>query len=145
MLSCERPHGLYSPWNFPGQNTGVGSHSPSPGDLPNPGIEPKSPVLGANSLPTEPPRKPSKNTGVGSLSLLQQIFPTQEWNRGLLHCRRIHCQLSHQEASSGLRQGGTNCHVPCHCVRFQVAFPLGCVFSSGYKCHSVKLELFKPF
>ena len=32
----------------------------------------------------------------GSLSLLQQIFPTQEWNRGLLHCRRILYQLSYK-------------------------------------------------
>ena len=44
-------------------------------DLPNPGIEPRSPELQADSLPAEPPGKP-KNTGVGSLSLLQQIFPT---------------------------------------------------------------------
>ena len=36
-----------------------------------------------DSLPAEPPGK-SKNTGVGSLSLLQQIFPTQELNWGLL-------------------------------------------------------------
>ena len=43
-----RPHGLYSPWASPGQNTGV-----------------------------------------GSLSLLQRIFPTQELNQGLLHCREI--------------------------------------------------------
>ena len=34
------------------------------------------------------------NTGVGSLSLLQLIFPTQESNHGLLHCRRILDQLS---------------------------------------------------
>ena len=40
-----QPHGLYSPWNSPGQNTGVGCHSPSPGDLPNPEIEPRSPAL----------------------------------------------------------------------------------------------------
>ena len=39
------PHGLYSPWNSPGQNTGVGSLFPSPGDLTNPGIEPRSPAL----------------------------------------------------------------------------------------------------
>ena len=39
------PHGLYSPWNSPGQNTGVGSLLPSPGDLPNPGLEPRSPAL----------------------------------------------------------------------------------------------------
>ena len=43
-----RPHGLYSPWN-----------------------------------------SPSQNTGVGSLSLLQWIFPTQGLNPGLSHCRRI--------------------------------------------------------
>ena len=35
-----------------------------------------------------------KNTGVGSLSLLQQIFLTQEYNQGLLHCRQILYQLS---------------------------------------------------
>ena len=49
------PHGLYSPWNSPYQNTGVGSHS-----------------------------------------LLQGIFPTQRSNPGLQHCRWILYQLSHQ-------------------------------------------------
>ena len=68
---------------------------PSPGDLPNSGIKPRSPTLQADSLPAEPPGKP-KNTGVGSLFLLQWIFPTQESNRGLLHCRRILYQLSYQ-------------------------------------------------
>ena len=38
-----------------------------------------------------------KHTGVGSLSLLQQIFLTKESNRGLLHCRQILYQLSYQE------------------------------------------------
>ena len=53
-LSCPtlQPHGLFNPWNSPGQNTGV-----------------------------------------GSLSLLQGIFPTQELNRGLRHCRWILYQL----------------------------------------------------
>src|SRR5574337_976659 len=32
---------------------------PSPGDLPNPGIEPRSPALRADALPSEPPGKPS--------------------------------------------------------------------------------------
>ena len=50
---------------------------PSPGDLPNPGIEPRSPSLQVDSLPVEPQGK-SKNTGVGRLSLLQPIFPIQE-------------------------------------------------------------------
>ena len=66
-----------------------------PGDLPNPGIEPRSLALQVDSLPSEPPGKPMI-TRVGSLSLLQGIFPTQEWNQGLLHCRRILYQLSHQ-------------------------------------------------
>jgi len=68
---------------------------PPPGDLPNPGIKPWSPALQVDSLPTEPPRKP-KNTGVGSLSLLQEIFPTQELNWGLLYCGQILYQLSYQ-------------------------------------------------
>ena len=50
---------------------------PSAGDLPNLGIEPRSPVLQVDSLPAESQGKP-KNTGVGCLSLLQWIFLTQE-------------------------------------------------------------------
>ena len=68
---------------------------PSPGDLPDPMIEPRSPALQADSLPAEPQWKP-KNTGVGSLSLLQGIFSTQELNWGLLHCRWILYHLNHQ-------------------------------------------------
>ena len=47
------------------------------GNLPNPGIKPSSPALQADSLPSKAPGKP-KNTGVGSLTLLQGIFLTQE-------------------------------------------------------------------
>ena len=61
---------------------------PSPGDLPNPGIEPMCPTLQADSLLSEPPGKP-KNTGVSSLSILQWIFLIQKSNRGLLHCSWI--------------------------------------------------------
>ena len=46
---------------------------PSPGDLPNPGIKPRSPTSQVDSLPAEPQGK-SKNIGTGSLSLLQWIF-----------------------------------------------------------------------
>ena len=67
---------------------------PSPGNLPNPGIKPRSPTLQVDSLPAEPQGRP-KNTGVGSLSLLQPIFQTQEWKRGLRLCRRILHQLSY--------------------------------------------------
>ena len=55
MSDSLQPHRLYSLWNFPGQNTGV-----------------------------------------GSLALLQGIFPTQGLNPGHLHCRRILYQLSHK-------------------------------------------------
>ena len=68
---------------------------PSPGNLPSPRVEPRSPALQVDSLPAEPPGKP-KNPGVGSLSLLQWIFPTQELNQGLLHCRQILYQQSYQ-------------------------------------------------
>ena len=43
----------------------------------NPGIESRSPALQADSLPSEPSGKP-KNTGVGSLFLLQGKFLTQD-------------------------------------------------------------------
>ena len=55
----------------------------------------RSPTLQADSLPAEPQGKP-KNTGVGSLSLIQWIYPTQESNWDLLHCRQILYQLSYQ-------------------------------------------------
>ena len=67
----------------------------SPADLPNPGIQPRSPTLQADTLPAEPQGK-TENTGMGSPSLLQWISPTQELNWGLLHCRRIFNQLSYQ-------------------------------------------------
>ena len=59
------------------------------------GIEPRYPTLQAHFLSAEAQRKP-KNTGVGSLCLLQQIFPNQESNQGLLHCRQILYQLSYE-------------------------------------------------
>ena len=57
--------------------------------------QPRSPELQTDSSPAEPQGKP-KNTGVGSRSLLQQIFPTHESNWGLLHCRQILYQLSNK-------------------------------------------------
>ena len=86
---------LCNPMEFSRPEYWSGLPFPSPGDLPNPGIEPRSPALQADSLLAEPPGK-LKNTGVGSLSLLQETFPTQELNQSLLHCRRILYQLSYQ-------------------------------------------------
>ena len=56
-----------------------------------------SPILQADSLPAEPKGEP-KNAGVGSLSLLQGIFPTEESNQGLLYCRQTLYQLSYEES-----------------------------------------------
>ena len=58
-----------------------GQPFPSPGDLPHPGAEPRSSALQADSLPAEPPGKPT-DPGVGSLSLHQWILPMQELNQG---------------------------------------------------------------
>ena len=77
---------------------------PPSGDLPNPEIEPRSPTLQTDSLPSELPGKP-KNTQMGSVSLLQQVFLTQESNWGLLHCRRIFYQLSYQGSPAILFAG----------------------------------------
>ena len=65
---------------------------PSSRDFPNPGFEPMCHSLQMNSLQSEKPGKP-KNTGVGSLSFLQGIFLTQEWNQVPLHCIWILYQL----------------------------------------------------
>ena len=65
------PHGLYPArllclWGFSRQEYWGGLPCPPPGDLPNPGIEPRSLILQVDSLPSEPPGKPMKS-GVGSI------------------------------------------------------------------------------
>ena len=78
-----------------------GQPFPSPGHLPNPGIEPRSPAWQADSLPAEPQGK-TKIVGVGSLSLLQRIFLTQESTRGHLHGRRTLYQLRYQGSEASV-------------------------------------------
>ena len=77
-LACRDPLSI----GFSRQEYWRGLPFPSPGYLPNPGIDPRSPTLQASSLPAEPQGKP-KNTGVGSLSSpaaaaakSQQLCPT---------------------------------------------------------------------
>ena len=104
MLSCSVMSDSVTPWTvdhqaplsmgiLPARTWRRLPCTPS-GDLPDTGIEPSSPTLQADSLPSEPPGKP-KNTGVSSISLIQGNFPTQESNRGLLHCKQILYQLSY--------------------------------------------------
>ena len=88
------PHRLYSSWDPPAQNTGVGSLSFLLGIFPTQGSNPGLPHC----------RRIPKITGMGSLFLLQGIFPTQESNWSLLHCRQILYELNYQ--------GGPDCHWP---------------------------------
>ena len=70
VLSCVRL--FETPWTvayrappsmgFSRQDYWSGLPFPSPGDLPNPGIEPRSPALQTGALPSEPPWKPPKKS-----------------------------------------------------------------------------------
>ena len=91
-------------------------------------IEPRSPTLQADSLPAEPPGKP-KNTGVGGLSLVQGVFPTQESKQGLLHCRRILYQLSYQ--GSPAPGDGTTCLAVPEMLMVCSAWEASCAGKSG--------------
>ena len=53
-----------------------------------------------------PWNSPGQNTGAGGLSLLQEIFPTQGLNPGLMHCRWIHYQLSHKGSANSVSLKG---------------------------------------
>ena len=82
------------PWNSPGKNTGACAC-----------MRAKSlqlcPTL-CNTMDCSLPGSPAMGIlqaitlGVGCCALLQEIFPTQGWNPGLLHCRQILYHLSHQ-------------------------------------------------
>ena len=129
-----QPARLLCPWEFSRQEYRSGLPCTPPGDLPNPGIEPRSPAMQADSLPSEPPRNPQNTvaypfsrgpswprnwtrvycltdwfwaireaqTGVGSHSLLQGIFPTQGLNSGVLHCRQMLYCLNYQGSPEAL-------------------------------------------
>ena len=116
------PHELYSPWNSPSQNTGVGSLSLLQGIFPTQGSNPGLPHCRQILYHQKPERKwshsvvsdslwphgllptrllcpwdwPGKNTGVGCNFLLQEIFLIQGLNPGLPHCRQMLYRLSHQ-------------------------------------------------
>ena len=62
---------------FSRQEYWSGSPFPSPGDLPNPGIEPRSPALGADALTSEPPGKPSSSTDINPL--MQLPYSMNKW------------------------------------------------------------------
>ena len=87
MSDSLQPHGLWAarllcPVGFFRQEHWSGLPCPPPGDLPNPGIELRSPALQADSLPSEPPGKPidyftyiiSKSVNTVSISIYLSNF-----------------------------------------------------------------------
>ena len=92
-----QPHGLYSPWKSPGQNTGVGSLPLLQGIFPTQGSNPSLPHCRQILCQLSHNGSPGMLKWV-AYSLLQRIFQTQESNWGLLHCRRILYQLSYQKS-----------------------------------------------
>ena len=95
VSSFLQPHRLYSPWNPPGQNTGEWVAFPFSRGSSQTGDWTQVSHIAGGSWRAEPQEK-LKNTVLASLPLLQQIFPTQKSNWGLLHCRWILYQLSHK-------------------------------------------------
>ena len=94
-----RPHGLYSPWDSPGQNTGAGSLSLLQGIISNPKIEPKSPALQADSSPAELSGKPLlARMFVGKRSLL-----TSSWFSLCCHSCKPQLSISPQTAMRSRR------------------------------------------
>ena len=90
----------------------------------------RSPALQADSLPAEPQGK-LKNKAVGSLSLLQGIFPIHESSQGLLHCRQNLYQLSDQGDSMEMPNlthlVGTKDYIMGDCSLFKTKYIfLGC-------------------
>ena len=105
-------------------------HSLLQGIFPTQGSNPGLPTLQVDSLPAELQGKP-KNTGVGSLSLLQQISPVQELNRGLLHCGQILFQLSSQGIRPPVQAGSLVWEDPVCC---------GAAKPMRHKCGASALE-----
>ena len=90
-----QPHGLHSPWNSPGQNTGVGSLSLLQGIFPTQGLNPDLLHCGWILYQLSHQGSPGILEWV-AYPFLQGIFPTQESNRGFLHFKWILYQLSYQ-------------------------------------------------
>ena len=114
-----QPYGPHSPWNSPGQNTGVGILSHLQGIFPTQGSNPSLPHC--RRILYQLSHQGSTRILVGSLSLLQGIVLTQELNQGLLHCRWIVYHLSYQGSPSPLmmmpyyRVNYHSTNVPNHC------------------------------
>ena len=95
MSDFLRPHGLYNPWNSPGQNTGVGRCSLFRGSSQS-RDQPSSPALQVDSLPAEPLGKPGPQRIISALVRLVKamVFPVvmygcKSWTTKKAECQRI--------------------------------------------------------
>ena len=136
MSDSLRSHGLYSPWNSPGQNTGVdslsflqgifptqglnpglphcrqilyqlshkenwtGSQFPPPGNLPDPGIKPASPVLAGGFFSAEPPGKPR----------IEAIFICSDFGKSTLEWILLLIKMTCLETVALVTEGGSCCN-----------------------------------
>ena len=85
---------LYSTWNSPCQNTGVGSCFLLQGIFPTQGLNPRLPHCSLILYQLNHQGSPRILQWLSNLSLLQRIFSTQESNWDLLHCRQIASQAT---------------------------------------------------
>ena len=169
----QRPHGLQPtrllhPWDFPGKSTGVGCHCllrdtkifiyiyiciymvkverSESCSVVSDSLQPHGLSSPCNSL--------GQNTGVGSLSLLQGIFPTQGSNPGLSHCSRIIYQLSHKGSprilewvvypfSSGSSQPRNWTRVSCTAGGFFTNWAIRVVVYNSIHLHSSIIQEYK--
>ena len=78
--ACQAPPSM----GFSRQEYWSGLPFPSPGDLPNPGIESRSPTLQADALPSEPPGKLQCVQRPWSDGTLVEVVPVGGWSSGLI-------------------------------------------------------------
>ena len=90
-MDCSLP--VFSFQGFSRQEYQSGLPFPSPGDLPDPGIEPRSPTLQADALPSEPPGKPKETFKKGlNKEILKTLGKAPLQNREIQGIR-IHAQF----------------------------------------------------
>ena len=70
----EEPTRLIHPWNSPGKNTGVGCHFLLQGNLPDPGVEPGSSTLWADTFLTEPPANKLEKEYIKAIYCYRSLF-----------------------------------------------------------------------
>ena len=135
-----RPHGLLAyqdppSMGFSRQECWSGLPFPSPGDLPNPGIEPGYPALQADVLPSEPPGKPCYKRSQGNALYVNTLYISHSAE----HSWELNFPLL---GTDGLSTCSSATHVRPLCV-FQKKSGLGICFEKGRHLFSVSSRCLK--